>query len=153
MLEDRLEKRHHAVIVVAEGAAQDLIEAEQGPKAYDASGNLKLSDVGLFLKNKILEYFKEKNTPIDLKYIDPSYMIRSVPTNANDSIFAADLGRMAVDAAMSGRTDMLVGFWQGRFTHVPLPLATSERKMISPESALWRNVLAATGQPTSLKTR
>ncbi|MBU1862257.1 MAG: ATP-dependent 6-phosphofructokinase, partial [Candidatus Omnitrophica bacterium] len=102
---------------------------------------------------KIIEYFKDKQIPVDLKYIDPSYMIRSVPTNANDSIFAAELGRMGVDAAMTGKTDILIGYWHNQFTHVPLPLAISKRKQISPEGELWREVLTATGQPISLKAQ
>lgn len=150
-LETRLARRHHAVIVVAEGAGQNMMQSDERAKTYDASGNIKLQDIGIYLKNKIIEYFKEKNIPIDLKYIDPSYMIRSVATNANDSIFAAELGRMAVDAAMAGKTDCLVGFWHGQYTHVPLLLATSKRKTVIPEGELWREVLSTTGQPISLK--
>ncbi len=152
-LQKRLDQRHHAVVVVAEGAGQDLMQKEDEIKTYDASGNIRLGDIGIFLKNKIIEYCKAREILVDLKYIDPSYMIRSVPTNANDSIFAADLGRMAVDAAMAGKTDMLVGFWHGKFTHVSLTLAISKRKKIDPESELWRNVLSATGQPFTLKAR
>ncbi len=150
-LEKRLAQRHHAVIVVAEGAGVRILEEHHAnEKTYDASGNIKLGDIGIFLKNKIIEYFNEKNILIDLKYIDPSYMIRSVPTNANDSIFSAELGRMAVDAAMAGKTDMLVGYWHNQYTHVPIPLATSKRKFVDSEGELWRDVLAATGQPLSL---
>ncbi len=151
ILEKRLENRHHAVIVVSEGSGQELLKDEKGVKTYDASGNIRLGDIGIFLKNKIIEYFKERKIPVDLKYIDPSYMIRSVPTNANDSIFAAELGRLSVDAAMAGKTDMLIGYWHGCFTHVPLPLATSARKQVNPEGELWREVLSTTGQPVSLK--
>jgi len=149
VLEKRLARRHHAVIVVSEGTGQEFFEHEND--AHDPSGNVRLKDIGLYLKEKINNYFKEKNIPTDLKYIDPSYMIRSVPTNANDSIFAAELGRMAVDAAMTGKTDMLIGYWHGYFTHVPLLLAVSERKEIYPESEMWRDVLSATGQPLSMK--
>lgn len=150
-LEKRLARRHHAAIVVAEGAGQELMEREGAAKTYDASGNIHLGDVGFYLKNRIIEYFKEKGAPVDLKYIDPSYMIRSVASNANDSIFAAELGRLAVDAAMAGKTDVMIGHWHGAFTHVPLPLAVSARKRIDPEGDLWREVLSTTGQPLSLK--
>ncbi len=148
-LEKRLATRHHSVIVVSEGAGQKMIEKDA--TTYDASGNVRLGDIGIYLKNKIIEHFKKKDVPIDLKYIDPSYMIRSVPTNANDSIFAAELGRMAVDAAMAGKTDCLIGYWHNQYTHAPLPLATSERKQIDPEGELWREVLSTTGQPMSLE--
>jgi 6-phosphofructokinase 1 len=144
-LRKRLATRSHAVIVAAEGAGQDLMEAEES--RYDASGNLKLQDIGLFLKTKIKNYFTEKGLPINLKYIDPSYIIRSVPANASDSIFCENLARNAVHAGMAGRTDILMGLWYGSYTHVPLELATTERKHIHPESSLWRSVLGATGQP------
>ncbi len=149
LLEERLNRRHHAVIVVAEGAGQDLMKHQEEAATYDASGNLRLGDIGFFLKNKIIEYFQEKNIPIDLKYIDPSYMIRSVPANANDSMFAAALGRRAVDAGMAGKTNLLIGHWHSYFTHVPLPLTISRRKHVDPEGELWREVLSSTGQPIS----
>ncbi len=149
-LAKRLAARDHAVIVVAEGAGQDLMKGEEA-KTYDASGNIRFGDIGFFLKNKIIEYLRGKGIPVDLKYIDPSYMIRSVPSNANDSIFAAELGRLAVDAAMAGKTDVMVGHWHDVYTHVPLPLAISIRKRMDPEGDLWREVLSTTGQPLSLK--
>ncbi|MDP8214089.1 MAG: ATP-dependent 6-phosphofructokinase [Candidatus Euphemobacter frigidus] len=146
-LEKRLDRRHHCVIVAAEGAGQDLLKDEAAAATYDASGNIRLGDIGFFLKNTIIENFKERAIHIDLKYIDPSYMIRSVPANANDSMFAAELGRLAANAAMAGKTDMMIGYWQSYFTHVPLPLAISKRKQVDPEGALWREVLSTTGQP------
>lgn len=148
-LEQRIKKRHHAVIVVAEGAGQDFFE---GDERRDASGNILHKDIGVYLRDEILKYFRSKDIPITLKYIDPSYTIRSVPANASDSIFCAHLGRYAVHAAMAGRTDMIVGRWHDKFTHVPIPITTSSRKKISPESSLWLSVLESTGQPVSLKS-
>lgn len=150
-LEKRLNRRHHAVIVVSEGAGQYLFDKTS--QTYDASGNVRYNDVGLLLKNKIIEYCKEKNIPIDLKYIDPSYMIRSVPTNAFDSMFAQALGHFAVDAAMAGKTDIVIGYCHNLFTHVPIPLATAQRKVVDTEGDLWREVLSTTGQPVSLKAQ
>jgi 6-phosphofructokinase 1 len=142
-LRDRLAGRHHAVIAVAEGAGQDLI----GPQAgQDASGNAKLGDIGLFLREAIKVYFKELDVPINLKYIDPSYIIRSLPANAYDSAYGLLLGYNAVHAAMSGRTNMVVGYWSNEYTHVPIPLAAHKRKHIDPQGWLWNNVLLATGQ-------
>jgi 6-phosphofructokinase 1 len=146
-LRRRLERRGHAVVVVAEGAGQDLFA---GPQARDASGNVKHRDIGVFLRDAITEYFREAGTSITLKYIDPSYAIRSVPATAHDSAFCLLLGHHAVHAAMTGRTDMLVGFWNHQFTHVPLTAAISERKRIDPEGALWSSVLASTGQPRDM---
>jgi len=126
------------------------MEKEKAAATYDASGNIRLGDVGFFLKNTIIEHFKERGLPIDLKYIDPSYTIRSVPANAEDSMYAAALGRRAVDAAMAGKTDLLIGYWHNYFTHVPLELAVSKRKQVDPEGELWREVLSTTGQPVNL---
>ncbi|MCP5524320.1 MAG: ATP-dependent 6-phosphofructokinase [Verrucomicrobiales bacterium] len=146
-LQARLERRGHAVIVVAEGAGQDLMEANLG---RDASGNVKLGDIGLFLRDEIKAHFGRVKMPVGLKYIDPSYMIRGVPANAFDSAFCLLLGHNAVHAAMSGRTNVVVGFWRNEFTHVPIPLATSARKQIVPDSRLWSSVLASTGQPREM---
>jgi 6-phosphofructokinase 1 len=142
-LKRRLERRGHAVIVVAEGAGQDLL---QNTGERDASGNARSGDIGTFLRQAIVEYFKREGIPITLKYIDPSYTIRSVPANAHDSAFCLLLGHNAVHAGMSGRTNMVIGFWNHHFTHVPIHLAVSQRKKIDPQGILWNSVLAATGQ-------
>ena len=147
-LEKRLMQRHHAVIVVAEGAGQDLMGGPLQEK--DASGNIKYKDIGLFLKEKIIRYFEKKKIPINLKYIDPSYSIRSVLPNANDSIFCDHLSRYAVHAAMAGKTDLIIGLCHGYFTHIPIEVAVAERKRIHPDSTLWFSVVEATGQPRSM---
>ncbi len=147
-LEQRLHRRKHAVIVVAEGAGQKYFERAGDEK--DASGNVKLQDIGLFLKDRIAEYFKAKNIPIALKYIDPSYIIRSLPANSNDHVFCSFLGRDAVHAGMAGKTNMLVGHWNNHFVHVPMKASAGKRKQVSPSGKLWLTVLEATGQ-SSLK--
>ncbi len=147
-LEQRLSEREHAVIVVAEGAGQNLITGDKGEK--DASGNIRYKDIGIYLKDEITRYFKEKDIPLNLKYIDPSYYIRSVPANGSDSIFCDNLGRRAVHAAMAGKTDIVIGLWHNAFTHVPIPIAVANRKKIDPERGLWMSVLEATGQPMRL---
>ncbi len=149
-LEQRIHKRHHAVIIVAEGAGQELFPKEE--LEYDASGNVKLKDIGVFLRDEIKKYFQSKNIPLTLKYIDPSYIIRSAGSNASDSIFCAHLGRFAAHAAMAGKTGMIVGRWHDKFTHVPIPVTVSSRKKLSPERSLWLSVLESTGQPVSLKS-
>jgi 6-phosphofructokinase 1 len=143
-LERRLPKRGHAVIVVAEGAGQHLM-----PKAddqRDASGNKLHQDIGIFLKASIGAHLKAKRIEHAIKYIDPSYIIRAAPANAADQVFCTTLGHAAVHAAMSGRTDMIVGSWNGQLTHVPIPLAVQGRKQIEPTGELWRTVLETTGQ-------
>ncbi|MEW6441190.1 MAG: ATP-dependent 6-phosphofructokinase [bacterium] len=147
-LQQRLHRRGHAVIVVAEGAGQNLM-AQSAER--DASGNVKYGDVGAFLRDAIREHFKRIGTDLTLKYIDPSYTIRSVSANAHDSAFCLLLGHSAVHAGMSGRTNMVVGFWNHQFTHVPISLAVAQRKRIDPEGALWSSVLASTGQPGAMR--
>ncbi|MBW2057577.1 MAG: ATP-dependent 6-phosphofructokinase [Deltaproteobacteria bacterium] len=146
-LRQRLERRSHAVVVVAEGAGQDLME-KTGER--DASGNVRFGDVGVFLRDRIREYFRKVGTELNLKYIDPSYTIRSVPANPHDSAFCLLLGHNAVHAGMAGRTDMVVGYWKSEFTHVPIRVAVSRRKQIDPNGRLWDNVLACTGQPREM---
>ncbi len=143
-LEKRLEKRHHAVIVVAEGAGQELMQATN---QTDASGNKRLSDIGIYLRDAIKAYFKERNIPIDLKYCDPSYQIRSAVTTASDSIYCERLGNNAAHAGMAGKTKMVVGLVHDKFVYIPTKMATMSRNMVDPEGSLWRDALDATGQP------
>ena len=146
-LQSRLEKRKHAVVVVGEGAGQELMEYS-GER--DASGNIHFGDIGQFLKDRILAYFRDAGTDVTLKYIDPSYTIRSMPANPHDSGFCLLLGHNAVHAGMCGKTNMVVGHWNNEFTHVPIPMAVSRRKQIDPHSRLWSNVLSSTGQPRDM---
>ena len=149
VLRKRLEDRKHAVIVVAEGAGQHLFEDAE--KELDASGNVKHKDIGIYLKEKISEEFKNKNFPYSIKYIDPSYIVRSIPANANDSKFCNLLAQNAVHAALAGKTDFVVGFWNNQFTLMPIQMVTQKRKKIDIAGELWWNVLEATGQPISMK--
>ncbi len=144
-LKGRILRRKHAVVAVAEGAGQDLLGGE---KKTDASGNTIHEDIGPFLKNKIVAYFKEQGIPMNIKYIDPSYIIRSVAANAEDSFLCDQYARNAVHAGMAGKTDMLVGLNNG-FIHLPIQVATSRRQQLQPQSFLWQSVVAVTGQPVS----
>lgn len=143
-LEDRLRKRHHAVIVVAEGAGQDLLEGEGGT---DDSGNKKLADIGVFLRDKMAAYFKSIGMHINLKYIDPSYQIRSAPAAPIDSIYCERLGNNAVHAAMCGKTKLIIGLVHNKFVHLPIKVVTHKRNYVDPEGSLWRDCLDATSQP------
>jgi 6-phosphofructokinase 1 len=148
VLEQRILARHHAVVVVAEGAGQKHLHSEV--QELDASGNVRLKDIGSFLRRRILDHFAGREIPIDLKYIDPSYTIRSRPANTLDSSFCLILGQHAVHAGMAGRTDMMVGFWNNAFTHVPLPLVARGRKQLNSHGEIWQRVLGATGQPSAM---
>jgi len=147
-IERRLARRHHAVIVVAEGAGQELLAAAG---ALDASGNRKLSDIGLYLKERIQGYFDAKKIEINLKYIDPSYMIRSALAEPIDSMYCERLGNNAVHAAMAGKTKLIIGLVNNEFVHIPMEEAISSRKLVDPEGSLWRDAVEATQQPLSLK--
>ncbi len=144
-LRHRLETKHHALIAVAEGAGQHLFE--DAGKEKDASGNVKYKDIGIYLRDRIKEEFDHKSFSYSLKYIDPSYIIRSAPANANDSLFCNLLAQNAVHAAMAGRTGFTVGYWNAQFTILPIPRAVAKRKRISIEGVLWSNVIETTGQP------
>lgn len=146
-LQARLEKRRHAVIVVAEGAGQDLMA---NLADTDASGNRKLGDIGVYLKDRINAYFKALNMEVNLKYIDPSYTVRSVPAGPQDNVYCSYLAQNAVHAAMAGKTAMLVGRWHGAYVNLPLHLVTHGRRKVDPEGELWRAVLECTGQPARL---
>ena len=149
VLEQRLRTRDHAVIIVAEGAGQQYVQSN-GDR-WDDSGNLLPGDIGIFLQNQIKTYFRNHtDIPVNIKYIDPSYTVRSVPANAHDAIFCMQLAQNAAHAGMAGKTGMLVGLWNDEIVHVPLSLTASRRKTLSPEETLWLNVLEATGQPASM---
>ena len=132
---ERLNRRHHAVIMVAEGAGQKFFDDRT--ELRDASGNVLKKDIGLLLKDRIISYCKAHDTEVSVKYFDLGYTIRSVQAEGNDAIFCGILAQNAVHAAMSGRTDMMVGHWAGKFTHVPIALAVRARKKIQLDSPLW----------------
>lgn len=136
-LMDRIKRRHHAVIIVAEGAGQELM---QGERIVDASGNLLNNNIGIFIREKMKDYFKKNNMAINIKYFDPTYLIRGIPANAQDAVFCLFLAQNAVHAAMAGKTDLLIGHWSTEFTHVPISMAISKRKKIDPTGPLWRAV-------------
>jgi 6-phosphofructokinase 1 len=150
-LERRLMNHGHAVVVVAEGAGQQFFPDRS--RETDASGNVVPRDIGIFLREQIANHLRKRGHMFGMKYIDPSYMIRSVKANAGDAIFCDNLARNAVHAGMAGKTDIVIGLWHGIYTHVPIPLTVRGRKKIHPESYLWRSVVAATGQPMIMRAR
>ncbi len=144
-LESRIMKRAHAVVVVAEGAGQELL-GKSGNKR-DASGNVRLKDIGLFLRERIEDHFRRRKIPIVMRYFDPSYFVRSSPANAGDSILCDLFARHAVHAAMAGKTGLVIGFLHERFIHVPIEMLATQQKQLDPTSPTWTAVLASTGQP------
>lgn len=144
-LHQRMESRGHALIVVAEGAGQHLLRDDEAQ--CDASGNVLREDIGPFLRSRINGYFSERGITVNIKYIDPSYVIRSVPANTWDRIVANQMARNAVHAAMAGKTDTLIGFWNNELIHVPLRTAAATKKRLDLRSDLWMGVLSSTGQP------
>ena len=146
-LEERIREKDHAVIVVAEGAGQELFKADGGDQKHDASGNRLHRDIGELICDKIRQHFDAKQQPVNIKYLDPSYSVRSTPACSTDSIYCTRLAHAAVHAAMAGKTGMMVSRWTGLFVHVPLSMVTSGRRTIDPTGSLWRTVLETTGQP------
>jgi 6-phosphofructokinase 1 len=145
VLKERILQRSHALVVVAEGAGQDLIESTTIER--DASGNTKSKDIGLFMRESIESFFKAENIPIVMRYIDPSYLVRSSPANAEDAVLCDLFARNAVHAAMAGKTGLVIGYMHNMFIHVPIELLTSRTKIMEPDSLAWRAALSATGQP------
>ena len=144
-LKRRVLERGHAVVVVAEGAGQDLFA--ESPEARDASGNVRLRDIGPFLSEGITTFFANERVPVTLRYFDPSYQIRSRPANCEDAVMCDQFARQAVHAALAGKTGLVVGFLHGAFIHVPTDLIVSGVKQVEPDGPLWQAVLATTGQP------
>jgi 6-phosphofructokinase 1 len=142
----RVSERGHAVVVVAEGAGQELLGGHESD-ARDASGNAKLHDIGPWLRRRIGDHFSDAGIETSIRYIDPSYAIRSVPANPYDSVYCVRLSQAAVHAAMSGRTEMVVGRYRRRFVHIPMQVAVSRRNQVDPHGDLWLAVLESTGQP------
>ncbi|WP_430933590.1 ATP-dependent 6-phosphofructokinase [Saccharicrinis sp. 156] len=143
-LKKRIQNRAHALIVVAEGAGQDLIENTH--PEIDASGNIKSKDIGLYLSESIIKYFKKEQIPIVMRYMDPSYIVRSSPANAEDSILCDLFARNAVHAAMAGKTGVVIGYMHDQFVHVPVELLSGRKKLMDPNSMIWNGTLASTGQ-------
>lgn len=143
-VEERLKKRGHALIVVAEGSGQKFFEGAEAK--YDASGNRILNDIGVYLKNKLKQYFDKIKMEVNIKYIDPSYIIRSVPASPNDSVYCGFLAENAVHAAMAGKTKLIIGKWNESFVHLPMEIVNFGRKKIDPKGSLWRSVILSTGQ-------
>ncbi len=151
VLHRRMKSRGHAVILAAEGAGQNLLRGKNVPVEKDPSGNIRLMDIGSFLKNAIITYFKKNRLEINLKYIEPSYLIRSIPANASDGIYCNMLGQHAVHAGMAGKTGILVALMKDEYVHLPLSSVASDRK-IDPKGDIWQSVLQATGQPAAMKS-
>jgi len=148
-LKERIQKRAHAVVAVAEGAGQEFFE--DSSMGQDPSGNIKLKDIGLFLRERIETYFNDLSMPIVMRYFDPSYLIRSSAANAADSVLCDLYARNAVHAAMAGKTGLVIGYLHDSFIHIPIEMLTLEKKHIDPDSLWWKAVLATTGQPAQFQ--
>lgn len=144
-LRRRIEAKGHAVIVVAEGAGQHLFSEKS--EDHDASGNTLSQDIGEYLRARIKSHFAEHNVPLSLKYIDPSYTIRSVPAVGYDRFLCDQMARHAVHAAMAGKTGLLIGQEHHKFIHVPIQTVVNQTKRMDVHGDLWRAVLQCTGQP------
>ena len=143
-LERRLQRKAHAVVVIAEGAGQELLDPSGGK---DASGNTKLQDIGIFLRDAINSHFKSREIEMTMRYFDPSYQIRGCPANTEDALICDRMGRHAVHAAMSGRTGMVISYLNGQFVHVPIDFIAAGGKRLDLEGELWQAVISSTSQP------
>ncbi|MDQ1288973.1 MAG: 6-phosphofructokinase 1 [Actinomycetota bacterium] len=144
----RIAERGRVVIVLAEGAGQEHVP--EPSRGLDASGNLKFHDIGTFIKERLIADFAAAGVPLNIRYFDPSYAIRSVPANSFDSVHCLRLAHGAVHAGMSGRTATVVGRYHGRLVNVPMSLIVSDRKKVDQGSDLWQSVLEVTDQPSRI---
>lgn len=140
----KVREKKNAVVVVAEGAGQDLFST--GTEQFDASGNRVQNDIGIFLKQRITEHMKSIGRPVSVRYFDPSYSIRAVPANVSDASLCDQLSRAAVHAAMAGKTDLIIGHWYNNLVHVPIPLVCSTKKRINAKGSTYQQLLSVTGQ-------
>ncbi|KAF0901465.1 hypothetical protein E2562_003463 [Oryza meyeriana var. granulata] len=152
-IEKRLKENGHMVIVVAEGAGQKLIAETMQSMGKDASGNAMLLDVGLWLSQKIKEHFKKIKTTINLKYIDPTYMIRAIPSNASDNVYCTLLAHSVVHGAMAGYTGFTVGQVNGRHCYIPFYRITEKQNKVSITDRMWARLLSSTNQPSFLSKK
>ncbi|XP_041001486.1 ATP-dependent 6-phosphofructokinase 5, chloroplastic-like [Juglans microcarpa x Juglans regia] len=139
-----IETKGSAVICVAEGAGQDFL---QKTNAKDASGNTVLGDIGVHIQQEIKKHFKGIGVPVDVKYIDPTYMIRCGRANASDGILCTVLGQNAVHGAFAGYSGITVGICNTHYVYLPIPEVISYPRLVDPNSRMWHRCLTSTGQP------
>ncbi|XP_072980073.1 ATP-dependent 6-phosphofructokinase 6-like [Typha angustifolia] len=154
-IEKRLKENGHMVIVVAEGAGQDLIaESMRSMGHQDASGNKLLLDVGLWLSQKIKDHFtQQRKMAMNLKYIDPTYMIRAVPSIASDNVYCTLLAHSAIHGAVAGYTGFTVGPVNGRHSYIPFYRITERQNKVVITDRMWARLLSSTNQPSFLSNK
>ncbi|OIW15741.1 hypothetical protein TanjilG_04276 [Lupinus angustifolius] len=154
-IEKTLKENGHMVIVIAEGAGQELVsESIQSKNKQDESGNKLLQDVGLWISQNIKDHFaKEKTLAITLKYIDPTYMIRAIPSNASDNVYCTLLAQSAVHGAMAGYTGYTSGLVHGRQTYIPFYRITERQNNVVITDRMWARLLSSTNQPSFLGSK
>ncbi|CAH2077897.1 unnamed protein product [Thlaspi arvense] len=153
-IEKRLKESGHMVLVIAEGAGQDLMSKSMESKTLeDASGNKLLKDVGLWLSQSIKDHFNQKKMVMNLKYIDPTYMIRAVPSNASDNVYCTLLAQSAVHGAMAGYTGYVSGLVNGRQTYIPFYRITEKQNHVVITDRMWARLLSSTNQPSFLSPK
>ncbi|KAF3531932.1 hypothetical protein DY000_02038431 [Brassica cretica] len=153
-IEKRLKESGHMVLVIAEGAGQDLMsKSMESMTLKDASGNKLLNDVGLWLSQSIKDHFNQKKMVMNLKYIDPTYMIRAVPSNASDNVYCTLLAQSAVHGAMAGYTGYVSGLVNGRQTYIPFYRITEKQNHVVITDRMWARLLSSTNQPSFLSPK
>ncbi|GAB2275831.1 ATP-dependent 6-phosphofructokinase 3 [Dionaea muscipula] len=152
-MEETLMENGHMVIVIAEGAGQELLTEDRRDEK-DASGNRLLKDVGLWISHKIKEYFVTGcKWTINLKYIDPTYMIRAIPSNASDNVYCTLLAQSAVHGAMAGYTGFTSGLVNGRQTYIPFYRIIERQNKVVTTDRMWARLLSSTNQPSFMSPK
>nr|GME10558.1 ATP-dependent 6-phosphofructokinase 5, chloroplastic-like [Ipomoea batatas]GME16659.1 ATP-dependent 6-phosphofructokinase 5, chloroplastic-like [Ipomoea batatas] len=96
---------------------------------------------------QVKKYFREIGVPADVKYIDPTYMIRACRANASDGILCTVLGQNAVHGAFAGYSGITVGICNTHYVYFPIPEVISQARCVDHNSRMWHRCLTSTGQP------
>ncbi|GAB4852690.1 ATP-dependent 6-phosphofructokinase 3 [Ancistrocladus abbreviatus] len=145
-IDTRLKENGHIIIVIAEGIADTM-------DAVDPSGNKILKDAGLWMAQSIKDYFARIKKTVTLKYIDPTYMIRAIPSNASDNVYCTILAQTAVHGVMAGFTGFTVGPVNGRHCYIPFRHITEQQNRVVITDRMWARLLSSTNQPSFMKPR
>jgi 6-phosphofructokinase 1 len=131
-----LKAQGHAIVCLAEGAGQEYVTTG----GVDPSGNPLLGDIGVWFSKKV-----KKDLQADVKYIDPTYMVRGCTANAHDKVYCNILGQNAAHAAMAGFTGCSVGLVNTHYVYLPIPMLIERPRYVDQNSRMYQRLMASTG--------
>ena len=132
---EKLDEKDHCILVVAEGVNTRVVDGN-GPVTVDG-------DVGPWLCAQL----KANLESISLKYVDPSYAVRSAPSNAADTIFCSRLAQHAAHGALGGSTAFAVGTVNTHYVEIPLQDFANRAAVCAVTGRIFGDLVRSTGQP------